>query len=56
MMSLHEFIKNWVEKTSGMTPEQCGHFAWDIMNEAWSRGYKQGKDDPDFENSGDEIK
>lgn len=48
-----DFVKHFMKETEGLEPSEIAGACWALANRQWSAGYKQGRDDPDFNNSPD---
>ena len=44
-----EFIKNFQSICEGITVDEIASIVWGYGNERWSKGYNQGKYNPDFD-------
>lgn len=45
-----DFIENFLQITKDKLPQQVAEMVWNYGNERWTKGYNQGKYDPDFAN------
>lgn len=48
-----DFVKQFKDKTKGMTKKEVAELVWDFGNSRWSAGYAQGKYNPDFDGEDD---
>ena len=49
-----DFVAHFMKETEGLTPTGMAVACWSLANRQWSAGYRQGKDDPDFDRAGKE--
>lgn len=49
-----DFVKQFLEKTKGMTNEEIAELVWHFANSRWCKGYSQGKYNPDFDGEDDD--
>ena len=47
MESLHPFVKEWMEFTKDMTPEQVAIMVWQLANRQWLAGHEFDPNDID---------
>jgi hypothetical protein len=43
------FVAHFLEVTKGLNPVEVSQVVWRYGGQEWSRGFNQGKNDPDFE-------
>jgi len=49
LMSKPEFVDLFLSMTKGWAKKDIAIMVWEFANGVWGDGYKQGKDDPEFE-------
>ena len=49
-----DFVKQFIEKTKGLSPDIVAKMVWELANERWTNGYNKGYYNPHYENEDDE--